>query len=552
MSRGMIYLCRFTQKSYNILYFIDCLLPFGIIACLYDMFLHNYNKQTVQFCLPCQLDRNASVLYNPFMEGDYMKFSLWNFKEWYERHGIDLSYMISDNTASVSLLSVAGADMDERLGYAVIYPGERFTDCTGFRTVLCFERDRILFPVASTAEVMDQGAAMIEYYTRWENHLLDLITENRSVDDIINASRELFPFPTALLEPNGTILSQTPDWPYQLSNQTVCSLFHSALPGQPRLRTLIFENSTTLLLEPVCFENLPHSLLIACENQKKFQPGSIPVFHTLVTAIQSVYHFRANMLPVSHPLSAWLTHCINAIPDTSEEKTLLARAGWMENDYLAVAYICSASNRSLPGELASALTGASHCCVLMSESLCLLSRLGSTPDINTASAYLKARCSSDTCKIGLSLPFQGLRNVPVFYQQAQWAIQYSQDDSNLISVTEILPQLICQACSTLPAVQALIHPAVTRLAEIATQEKDDLLNTLYIYLTHGHSIAQTADALFIHRNTLRLRLHKMQSVLSVDLNDPVICEQILLSLLFFKHEWSADRKNRIVKNRPII
>ncbi len=465
-----------------------------------------------------------------------MKFSLWNFKEWYERHGIDLSYMISDNTASISVLSSEGAETDKRLGCAVIYPGERFTDCTGFRTVLCFGRDRILFPVASAIEVMDQGSAMIEYYMRWENHLFDLITENHSVDDMISASRELFPFPTALLERNGTILSQTPDWPCKLDEQAVCSLFHSALPDQPCLRTLILEKAFTFLLEPVYFENLPHSLLIACEKQKKIQPGDIHIFHTLVDAIQSIYYFRSNALPMSHPLSAWLTHCINGVPDTSDEEALLSRAGWATEDYLTAAYICPDGKLPLPGDLACVLTDPSHCCISMPESLCLLSRLGSTPDINTELGYLQARCSSIPCKIRLSVPFQELRNFPVFYQQARWAMQYMTDGSNIISVVENLPQLICKICGTLPDVQTLIHPAVIRLAEIDNLEKDDFFNTLYVYLTHGHSISQTADALFIHRNTLRLRLHKIHSILSVDLNDPAICEQILLSLLFFGME----------------
>lgn len=52
-----------------------------------------------------------------------MNFSLWNFKEWFERQGIDLSYMISDNTASISMLSTTDSASEGRLGCALVQPG---------------------------------------------------------------------------------------------------------------------------------------------------------------------------------------------------------------------------------------------------------------------------------------------------------------------------------------------------------------------------------------------------------------------------------------------
>ena len=128
-----------------------------------------------------------------------MKFSLWNFKEWYERRKLDLSYMISDNTASISLLATSQAAAKGRLGCALVLPAEELTDCTGFHTVLQFGSDRILFPVASPAEVLNEGAAMMESYTCWENALLDRIPANGAVPDFIQLSREVLPFPLALL-----------------------------------------------------------------------------------------------------------------------------------------------------------------------------------------------------------------------------------------------------------------------------------------------------------------------------------------------------------------
>ena len=104
-----------------------------------------------------------------------MKFSLWNLKEWYEVHGLDLSYHITESDASISMLAVSDTAAEGRLGCAIVELGEHCPDCSGFHTVLSFGRDRILFPVASPADVLDLGASMIEVFRQWENRLLDRI-----------------------------------------------------------------------------------------------------------------------------------------------------------------------------------------------------------------------------------------------------------------------------------------------------------------------------------------------------------------------------------------
>lgn len=48
----------------------------------------------------------------------------------------------------------------------------------------------------------------------------------------------------------------------------------------------------------------------------------------------------------------------------------------------------------------------------------------------------------------------------------------------------------------------------------------DLVKTLSAYLRHGGNSAQTANALFIHRNSLRYRLNRIHTLSSLDPDDP--------------------------------
>jgi DNA-binding PucR family transcriptional regulator len=48
----------------------------------------------------------------------------------------------------------------------------------------------------------------------------------------------------------------------------------------------------------------------------------------------------------------------------------------------------------------------------------------------------------------------------------------------------------------------------------------DLVKTLAAYLRHGGNSTQTADALFMHRNSLRYRLARIRAISGMDLDDP--------------------------------
>ena len=52
------------------------------------------------------------------------------------------------------------------------------------------------------------------------------------------------------------------------------------------------------------------------------------------------------------------------------------------------------------------------------------------------------------------------------------------------------------------------------------EHNGDLLKTLSAYLRNGGNSVRTADALFIHRNSLRYRLARTQALTSLDPDDP--------------------------------
>ena len=59
----------------------------------------------------------------------------------------------------------------------------------------------------------------------------------------------------------------------------------------------------------------------------------------------------------------------------------------------------------------------------------------------------------------------------------------------------------------------------------------EFYNTLKEYLLHGNNVSMTSKKLYIHRNTMIYRLGKINEILDVDINDPVVSRRLMLSIM---------------------
>lgn len=468
-----------------------------------------------------------------------MKFSLWNFKEWYSQCGIDLSYIINDNTASISMLASTPSAAEDRMGCAIIRPAEELTDCTGFHTVLQYGSDRILFPVASPAEVWNYGNAMIEQYTDWEDKLLACISSNESIDKLFTCAQEQFPFPFSLILLNGTVYRHSADCIRSFHTEDIHAILSAALKSphyQPICRTFLFDRAQTFLAETILINQKPFAVLTAYENGRHLQPGHIPIFHALIETFQTYLRFHMQSMLAIHPLSNWYRQCISN--DSRQSDPLpaqMSELGWAKTDYYQIAsiYLHSGSSSSVLYELSTQLTAASHCCTMTDNSLSVLLHHGSSYPFGGSAALFSQNASAQYC-VGLSLPFQGLYSLRDYKQQSVWAAQQaSKSGEAIFEMSAHLSEYLLHLCQALPNAQSMIHPDILLLAEADISGNDELLKSLYTYYIYGQSISRTAEMLFIHRNTLRLRLNKIQSLLSVDLDETAVQQQYLLSLMLY-------------------
>lgn len=88
-------------------------------------------------------------------------------------------------------------------------------------------------------------------------------------------------------------------------------------------------------------------------------------------------------------------------------------------------------------------------------------------------------------------------------------------------------------CGSEEAMQAFCKELLAPLIKADTESCTDLIHTLRLYIENGASIKKTAQSLFIHENTLRYRLKKIESITGLDLRNPSHRFKLALALHIF-------------------
>ncbi|SHH93043.1 PucR family transcriptional regulator [Clostridium grantii] len=77
---------------------------------------------------------------------------------------------------------------------------------------------------------------------------------------------------------------------------------------------------------------------------------------------------------------------------------------------------------------------------------------------------------------------------------------------------------------------SLYEEYLAPLVNYDANNSSELVKTLEILLLENQNVSKTADILFIHRNTLKYRITKIEEILDIDLKDANTCFNILLCI----------------------
>lgn len=123
---------------------------------------------------------------------------------------------------------------------------------------------------------------------------------------------------------------------------------------------------------------------------------------------------------------------------------------------------------------------------------------------------------------GLSTPAGSLSEWPTRHEQASKAMKLGQRlnlnrlvDYQSLGVYQLLSQI-----EHLPDVQQFCEQSIGPLVDYDERHNSSLVQTIAAYFNHHANVSQTAESLFVHRNTLLYRLDRIQALTELDLNQP--------------------------------
>lgn len=128
-----------------------------------------------------------------------------------------------------------------------------------------------------------------------------------------------------------------------------------------------------------------------------------------------------------------------------------------------------------------------------------------------------------TVSVGISSLCMSVEHIPKGYRETEKAIKIGRILSGKNKVTCFDELGVYQILFNLKEdeeIKDFIERQIGRLLKLKNNKRNELTHTLNTYIELGGNTSKTAEALFVHRNTLNYRLRTLNNLLKQDLHNP--------------------------------
>ena len=135
-------------------------------------------------------------------------------------------------------------------------------------------------------------------------------------------------------------------------------------------------------------------------------------------------------------------------------------------------------------------------------------------------------------RIGIGEVCDRIPDFPRSYRQARLALSLpaaAEWGDRAVRFDDLGVYRLFSGLEDLDEVERFVQHWIGSLIAYDTQRGADLVRTLSLYLAHGGSYESTAEALIVHRNTLKYRLQRIRQISGLDLGDPETCFNLQLA-----------------------
>lgn len=143
------------------------------------------------------------------------------------------------------------------------------------------------------------------------------------------------------------------------------------------------------------------------------------------------------------------------------------------------------------------------------------------------------RIKSLTVSIGIGEICSDLKDFRKVIFQAQKALEISKGCGNKNCITKYkdlgIYRLFLQA-NTQDEIRGLYDETLSKLKEYDDKNSTNLMETLVVYMEQSRNLGKTAEALYVHRNTMKYRISRIEELLECNLKDDKTAFNIMLCI----------------------
>ena len=147
-------------------------------------------------------------------------------------------------------------------------------------------------------------------------------------------------------------------------------------------------------------------------------------------------------------------------------------------------------------------------------------------------------CTSQHLVAGVSDIFTDPVQFPEYFEQASGVVRLAQKlnrNTSVLMFRDYAFYILLDNIDNQHKLKAIAHPALTTLRNYDEEKKSSLFETLRAFISYGFSPTETADALFLHRNTFNYRKRKIEEICGISLEDNMTRFQLACSYRIFDY-----------------
>lgn len=159
-------------------------------------------------------------------------------------------------------------------------------------------------------------------------------------------------------------------------------------------------------------------------------------------------------------------------------------------------------------------------------------------DVSAAWASLAELLKKYGFRAGVSTVCRDVMDLQEYFYQGLQAARLGAmfcPEKTLIPYYEVAPYHMLEYVSSFTSLLHFCDPGILRLQSMDKKNNSDLMRTLQVYLENGRNKAQTAQALFLHLNTVKYRINQISEVVNLSSSSVEDSTRLYLSIMILRY-----------------